>query len=175
MCPPAASLFRRPGVALLCALAGAWIAGPAQAQVFRCTDAQGRVTYTGTPCAPSQSGKEVLPAPTPEERAQQEAQYQQALGRRRAEQALQAEREAAQAQSDAARAAQRPLPPVIVQVPPSSPPVVVPSYGPFYPPRPPHGRPPPPPRPQPPDTKADGYNCNVFRCYDGKGNTYPRP
>lgn len=181
MCPPAASLFRRPGVALLCALAGAWIAGPAQAQVFRCTDAQGRITYTGTPCAPSQSGKEVLPAPTPEERAQQEAQYQQALERRRAEQALQAEREAAQAQSDAARAAeqaaQRPQPPVIVQVPPSSPPVVVPSYGPFYPPRPPHGRPPPPPRPQPqpPDTKADGYNCNVFRCYDGKGNTYPRP
>ena len=51
-------------------------------------------------------------------------------------------------------------PPVIVQVPPSSPPVVVPSYGPFYPSRPPHGRPPPPPWPQPPDTKADGFNCD---------------
>ncbi|MBP9941979.1 MAG: hypothetical protein KBF33_11405, partial [Comamonas sp.] len=75
----------------------------------------------------------------------------------------------ADAERAAALAAQRPVPPVIVQVPPSDP---VTTYVPLYPPRPPHIRPPPPMRPQP---STGNYNCNVFRCYDGKGNTWSRP
>lgn len=31
-----------------------------------------------------------------------------------------------------------------------------------------------PPRPAPPAPRREIANCNVFRCYDGKGNTYPR-
>ena len=31
-----------------------------------------------------------------------------------------------------------------------------------------------PPRPMPPPQRHDIVNCNVFRCYDGKGNVYPR-
>jgi len=31
-----------------------------------------------------------------------------------------------------------------------------------------------PPRPVPPPQRRDIVNCNVFRCYDGKGNVYPR-
>lgn len=31
-----------------------------------------------------------------------------------------------------------------------------------------------PPRPGPPAQRREIVNCNVFRCYDGKGNTYAR-
>ena len=31
-----------------------------------------------------------------------------------------------------------------------------------------------PPRPMPPPPKREIANCNVFRCYDGQGNVYPR-
>lgn len=31
-----------------------------------------------------------------------------------------------------------------------------------------------PPRPAPPPPRREIANCNVFRCYDGKGNSYPR-
>ncbi len=31
------------------------------------------------------------------------------------------------------------------------------------------------PRATAPRTITEGYNCNVFRCYDGKGNTWQRP
>ena len=31
-----------------------------------------------------------------------------------------------------------------------------------------------PPRPMPPPPKREIANCNVFRCYDAQGNTYPR-
>lgn len=31
-----------------------------------------------------------------------------------------------------------------------------------------------PPRPMPAPPQREIANCNVFRCYDGKGNTYPR-
>jgi len=155
-----------------------YTAGIAHAQVIRCVDASGHVTYTDGTCPNSKQVQEILPPLTAQEQAEHEAQYQQALERKRAAQQLQAEREAAQQKADAQRAAalaaQRPVPPVIVQVPPSDP---ITTYVPLYPPRPPHIRPPhirppPPIRPQP-DTGS--YNCNVFRCYDGKGNTWSRP
>lgn len=161
----------RPVIAALVAMA--CMPAVVQAQVLRCEDAQGRITYTNTGCAHSKEVTELLPALNAEEQARQEAQYQQALARKREAQQQQAERDIAQQQSDAARAAaqaaQRPAPaPVIVQVP-ASPPSV--SYGPLYPPRPPQLRPPPPaPAPHPP-----AVNCNVFRCYDGKGQTWNRP
>lgn len=31
-----------------------------------------------------------------------------------------------------------------------------------------------PPRPTPPPQRREIVNCNVFRCYDAQGNTYPR-
>ena len=145
------------------------------AQVLRCEDAQGRITYTDGSCATSKEVTEVVPALTEAQRAQQAAQYQDALARKQAAQALQAERHAAEQAAKDARAAreaelaaQRPPAPVVVPVPVPGEPV----YAPMYPPRPPHMHPAPPPRPQP---QADGYNCNVFRCYDGKGNTWQRP
>lgn len=49
----------------------------------------------------------------------------------------------------------------------AAPPVVV-VPPPYYPVRPVHPRPPPPPPPK------NFTQCNVFRCYDGKGNSYPR-
>lgn len=163
------------------------IQGTVQAQVLRCEDAQGQVTYTDTRCPGSKEVTEVVPALTPEEQARQDALYQQALARKREAQQLQAERDLAQQRREAAEAAQRPAPtpaPVVVPVPvpvpvpaseptttyvpvpyPVRPPYVGPPHG-----RPPHVRPPPPP-PQPPPA----LNCNVFRCYDGKGNTWSRP
>lgn len=154
-------------IALVCA------PGAAQAQVLRCEDAQGKVTYTNAGCPHSQEMTEVIPALDAQAQQRQDAQYQEALARKREAQQLQATRDLAQQQADAARAAaqaaQRPAPaPVIVQVPANEAP---PSYGPLYPARPPHVRPP-PPKPQPP---RQASNCNVFRCYDGKGNTWNRP
>ncbi|WP_377726069.1 DUF4124 domain-containing protein [Comamonas nitrativorans] len=161
----------------LAALIG-WMA-PAAAQVQRCTDTRtGQVTYTDGPCPSHQRSVEVLPAQTPEEKAAQARQYEEAQARWQAEQArtealrrAEAEKAAAQA---AAAAAQRP--PVQIQLPPPAEPQVVPypvyPYPPAYPPghrpRPPHGKPP-PPEPEGP------WQCNVFRCYDGKGNVRPRP
>ena len=160
--PPLAAAF----IAVVCA------PGLAQAQVLRCEDAKGNITYTNTGCPGSKEVMQVLPAMTEQERAQQEAQYQRALERKREAQKLQAERDAAQRQTDAARApspvVHRPAAPVIVQVPANE---GAPAYSPLYPPRPPHVRPQ-PPLPQPPQAAV---NCNVFRCYDGKGNTWSRP
>lgn len=51
----------------------------AHAQVVRCTDAQGRVTYTEGSCPEHQKSREVLPELSAQERAEQDAQYQQAL------------------------------------------------------------------------------------------------
>ncbi|MGE8398247.1 MAG: hypothetical protein ACN6NT_11640, partial [Comamonas sp.] len=115
---------------------------------------------------------QVIPPMSAQERAQQDAQYQQALQRKHAAQVLQAERDAAQLQAQAAlaaaQAAQRPAPsPVVVQVPVTEPA----SFAPLYPARPPHVRPY-PSMPQPP---RQAVNCNVFRCYDGRGNTWNRP
>jgi hypothetical protein len=148
-----------------------------QAQVLRCEDAQGKVTYTDASCPHSKEVIQVVPAMTAQERAQQDAQYQQALQRKQAAQLQQAERDAAQQQAEAARAAAQaakrlpPAPaPVIVQVPASEPSYYSPPYL-SRPPLPPHVRPP-APKPQPPQQAA---NCNVFRCYDGKGNTWARP
>ena len=146
--------------------------GPVHAQVYRCLDAQGRTSYTSLPCPNAQREKQILPALTPEEQARQTAAYEAALQRR------QAEREAL-AQRQTAQPAQAPSSPSSIEdpSPPAAPaPVVVPPspYG--YPPahRPPaHMRP--PQRPMPPPTPSEGYNCNVFRCYDGKGNTWSRP
>ena len=162
----------------LCAVLFALMCAPSMttAQVLRCEDAQGNITYTDTECPKSKSIKEVLPPMSAGEKAQLDAQYQQALARKQEEQARLAERDAAwrkeQAERAAIEAAQRP--PVIVQMPP--PPVAdpAPTYGPLYPPRhPPIQRPmPQPPRPDP---QAPGYSCNVFKCYDGKGNTWNRP
>lgn len=155
-------------------LAGICAHSAVQAQVLRCEDAQGNVTYTNTGCPHSKEVIQVVPPMSAQERAQQEAEYQQALQRKQAEQQHRAERDAAQQQADAARAAaqaaQRPPPapaPIVVQVPAGEPA----AYVPLYPPRPPHVRPP-PPMPQPP---TQAVNCNVFRCYDGKGNTWNRP
>ena len=148
------------------------------AQVFRCVDGKGKVTYTDSGCTSNQSAQEVIPPMSAEEKAQMDAQYQQALERKRQEQALQAERDAAERQARAAReaaeAAQKP--PVVVHIEPPAQTATPqpPAYGPFYPPhRPPMQRP--MPRPPGPDPKAPGYNCNVFKCYDGKGNTWNRP
>ena len=153
---------------------------PAHAQVQRCTDARtGQVTYTDGPCAAGQQATEVLPALSPEERAAQQRQYQQAqerlqaeLARSQAARRAQAQAEAAQA---AAQAARRPPPPVVVTVPEAQPyavpyPVYVDRGQPHRPHRPGHqSKPPPPPQPGP------GWHCNVFRCSDGKGNVVPRP
>ena len=166
---------------LLIALTGAGLLTlpAAHAQVVRCTDAQGQVTYTEGSCPKRQESREIVPAMSAQERALQEAQYQRALANKRAARQAQSERDMAQAQEDAQRAAaeasRRPLPTTIVVAPPA--PAAVsneqPVYGPLYPPRPPHVRP--PPHPAPPPASTEGYNCNVFRCYDGKGNTWQRP
>lgn len=148
---------------------------PAWAQVQRCTDASGHVTYTDTACQQGQRSHEVVPPTSAQERAEQEARYQQALERRRHAQALQLQRDAVQqAQQQAqqqARAAARRQPPVVVEVvAPAPAPGVV--YSPLYPP--PHRvHASPPARPQHP--ASAGQQCNVFRCYDGKGNTWNRP
>ena len=148
---------------------------PASAQVQRCTDASGHVTYTDGQCVQGQRAQEVVPELSPQDRAQQQALYAQALERRREEKALQMQRDAvrqAEQQAKAAALAPQRLPaPIVVEVAaPESPPSVV--YSPMYPPpRPPHLRPPVPP-PHPP---ATGYHCNVFRCYDGKGHSWSRP
>lgn len=170
---PFTAMTYRPLIAALCT----WVLthGAVHAQVLRCEDAQGHITYTNTGCPHSKAIKEVVPVQSAHEKAQQDAQYQQAVQRKRAEQQAWDERNAAQQQADAARAAvqavQRPAPaPVVVQVPTNA----APSYGPFYPPRPPHVRPQ-PPLPPGPNPQAPGYNCNVFKCYDGKGNTWNRP
>lgn len=147
----------------------------AQAQVLRCEDANGNVTYTNTGCAHSKEVIQVVPPISAQERAQQDAQYQQALQRKQAEQLQHAERDAARQQADAARAAaqaaQRPA--TVLEPAPASDPA---RYVPIYVPRPPHARPPharpPLPMPHPPQ---QALNCNVFRCYDGKGNTWSRP
>lgn len=151
--------------------------GLASAQVLRCEDAKGRITYTDGSCPSSQASQEVVPALSADDKAAQEARYDQALQRKRLQQAQQAEREAAQRQAEAERAAAQPAPqppPTVVVVPAPEPVVVQPSYRPMYPPpRPPHVRPPPRPPAQP--APGSGYNCNVFRCYDNKGNTWSRP
>ena len=155
---------------------------PAQAQVQRCTDARtGKVTYTDGSCSADQRSQEVVPALSPQEKAAQERQYEEAQARWQVEQArtqaqrrLEAEKAAAQAAAAAAR-----QPPVHIIQPPAKPaaPVVVPypvypgsvgAYPPHHRPRPPHGKPPPPE----PEVR---WQCNVFRCYDGKGNVRPRP
>ncbi len=149
-----------------------------QAQVQRCTDARtGKVTYTDGSCASDQRSVEVVPALTPEEKTAQDRQYEEAQARWQLEQArtqaqrqLEAEKAAAQAAAAAAR-----QPPVQIIQPPANAaePVLVPY--PVYPgsvgghrPRPPHGK------PQPPEQEVQ-WQCNVFRCYDGKGNVRPRP
>lgn len=164
----------------LCAVLLAVLCTPCvvNAQVLRCEDAQGNVTYTDAECPKSQSGKEILPAISREEKAQLDAQYQQALALKQEEQTRLAERDAAQRKAEAERAAAEAAqrPPVIVPPPPPSTTAnpQPPAYGPLYPPhRPPMQRP--TPVPPGPDTKAPGYNCNVFKCYDGKGNTWNRP
>lgn len=156
------------------ASAGVHTAAQAQSPVLRCEDASGNVTYTNAGCAFSQEVTEVLPALNAQEQQRQDAQYQQALERKRAEQRMHAEQALVQQQADAARAAaqaaQRPPPaPVVVQMPASEPST---RYVPLPPPRPPHMRPPPPPGAP---THGQAVNCNVFRCYDGKGNTWSQP
>ncbi|KUF40974.1 DUF4124 domain-containing protein [Comamonas kerstersii] len=155
------------------------VCSTAGAQVLRCEDAQGRVTYTNTTCPHDQRMQEVAPPLSAEEQARQDAQYQQALERKREQQLLRAEQEAAQRKAEAERAAaaaaKRPPQPIIVQepqAPPASPvyvPVPVPQ-------RPPMHRPvPPPPPAHKPHPDGAGYHCNVFRCWDGKGNVWTRP
>lgn len=149
---------------LLCA----GFAGAAHAQVQRCTDAKGHTTYTDGPCLQGQRGKEVVPALTAEERALEHLRYEQAMERRREEQLINAQRNAARQAEQDAEAARRPPAPVVVHVPtPAAPPAEV-IYPPaYYPPHPPHAKPP-PPRPQPGPGSAGTANtqCNAFRCYD---------
>ena len=155
------------------------VCSTAGAQVLRCEDAQGRVTYTNTTCPHDQRMQEVAPPLSAEEQARQDAQYQQALERKREQQQLRAEQEDAQRKAEAERAAaqpaQQPPPPIIVQVPEAAPapPVYVPVPVPQ---RPPVHRPGPPPAPpHKPHPDGSGYQCNVFRCWDGKGNVWSRP
>ncbi|MBP8187459.1 MAG: DUF4124 domain-containing protein, partial [Comamonas sp.] len=72
-----------------------YTAGIAHAQVIRCVDASGHVTYTDGKCPNSKEVQEILPPLSAQAQAQHDAQYQQALERKRAAQQLQAEREAA--------------------------------------------------------------------------------
>lgn len=142
---------------------------PAQAQIQRCTDDRGHVTYTDGRCASGQESEEVMPALNAEEQAQLQARYQQAMERRRQEQALQLQREAMRPASAAAQPAQRHPAPVVVEV--AAPPAPAVVYTPGYSaPRPPYlgvpGMPPPP---------SGSYQCNALRCFDGKGNTWTRP
>ena len=97
---------------------------PAQAQVQRCTDARtGKVTYTDGSCSADQRSQEVVPALSPQEKAAQERQYEEAQARWQVEQArtqaqrrLEAEKAAAQAAAAAAR-----QPPVQIIQPPANP------------------------------------------------------
>lgn len=145
--------------ALLAALCAPSIAS---AQVVRCEDANGHVTYTNAGCPKSQALTEIVPQLSAEEKAKQQAQYQQALEQKYAQQQRQAALDAAQREAEAARppapTVQRPPPP-----PPEPAPAPVESNPPYYygsggyapeylpmPQRPPRPRPPAPPKPQPP-------------------------
>lgn len=136
------------------------------AQVQRCTDAQGHITYTDGPCLKGQRSLEVVPAPTAEERALESLRYEQAMERRREQQLIDAQRNAARQAEQAAEAARRPPAPVVVHVPtPAAPPAEV-IYPPaYYPPHPPHAQPIHPPRHQP-RPNSTGTQCNALRCYD---------
>lgn len=149
---------------------------PAAAQVVRCTDAAtGRITYTDGSCASGQAAQEVLPQKSPEELAREQQQADDALARKHERQ----QREAAELEAARIQALRAPAPlpayPAAAPAPPPVPIIIAPPYGPPYGlpfpghgGRPPHWRPPPPPPP------PDITRCNVFRCYDSRGNTYPR-
>jgi len=167
------------------------LAAPAAAQVMRCVDpASGKVTYTDEACAHGESAREVQPRQSAQEIEQERAQAEQALQRKyqrqqqeaelqrqappsapqppgaapdpaqsaqcqRARQACLTPAEYARVQAQRASNAHAPYP----ALPGYAPPVVVPPR-----PRPPHQQP----------QQREITNCNVFRCYDKNGNTYPR-
>lgn len=188
------------GARAVALLIGVWACTSGHAQVNRCTDAQGRITYTNAPCAAGEAAVQVQPALTEQERAQQQAQYEQALQRREAERAARAEQEAAaqtqrahedslraatqaaqeaaerarQAQAAADEAAASANAPTVLPMPAwgsHRPAPVPPMYPPVH-----------RPHPQPPHGgpgasagTGSGWSCNVFRCTDGQGNTRPVP
>lgn len=154
---------------LLALLLSSCFASSVHAQVQRCTDAQGHITYTDGPCLKGQRSLEVVPAPTAEERALESLRYEQAMERRREEQLINAQHNATRQAEQAAEAVRRPPTPVVVQVPaPAAPPAEV-IYPPaYYPPHPPHAQPLPRPQPRP---NSAGTQCNALRCYDAPAPT----
>ena len=150
---------------------------PAAAQVVRCTDpATGRITYTDGGCASGQAVQEVLPPKSPEDIAREQQQAEAALARKHERQQRETAERAAEraAELEAARieALRNPAPPPAYPAYPTPAPapiIIAPPYGyplPGHGGRPPHWRPPPPP--------PEITRCNVFRCYDRQGNSYPR-
>lgn len=92
-----------PVLLLVAALAGVWWAGPAAAQVSRCTDVRtGEVIYTDGKCPANTVAKEVEPRRTPEEIAADRERAAQALQDK--QQRLQLEATQAQRDADWARA-----------------------------------------------------------------------
>src|SRR5256885_509740 len=70
-------------VPMLATLMAALIAGPASAQVIRCTDAKtGRVTYTNSSCEDGENRVQVQEAPSPEELERERAQSAAAIERK---------------------------------------------------------------------------------------------
>ena len=208
---PAASRLAAAALALAAALCGSM---PAAAQVVRCTDpSTGAITYTDGPCRRGEAAREVAPAKTPEEIAQERAQAEQAQAARRARLQQEAEqrrdaaavplpppipRPADPAQSSACQRARQALKEATdalggglhdeqarldaaqqradlacltpaeqaraaarrasARLPEYAPPAIVL-----------------PPRPTPRPPRREISHCNVFRCYDKQGNSYPIP
>ena len=70
-------------VPMLATLVVALTAGPASAQVIRCTDAKtGRVTYTNSSCKDGENRVQVQEAPSPEELERERAQSAAAIERK---------------------------------------------------------------------------------------------
>ena len=160
-------------LACIALAASAWVSLPASGQVLRCTDpSSGKTSYTDGACPHGQRSLEVLPQQSTAEIAAERAQADRALTLKYQRQ----QQKTAQRAAEAARAAlQRPVEPTHrprqhperrerPERPPPRPDYGYSPYG-YY--------PPPPARPPAPAPRRDITHCNVFRCYDKNGNTYP--
>ena len=103
-------LCQRPAlVPMLVTLVVALTAGPASAQVIRCTDAKtGRVTYTNSSCKDGENRVQVQEAPSPEELERERAQSAAAIERKNQQLTREeAERRARAQQQERENSAQR--------------------------------------------------------------------
>ena len=72
----------------LCVLAWALASAGAHAQIFKCTEASGKVNYTDQPCPDAQNSEEVTiqPAPvSPEEASEKSADFERELQQKQVE------------------------------------------------------------------------------------------